>query len=285
MLVALASVKGAPGVTSAALALAGVWPRAVVLLEADPTGGDLAYRCSSALGGSVSANKGVVTLAATVRGGVPATDAVLTHSQLLTGGVRLVQGVRSSGQARGLAGLWPRLAEACAASEVDVILDLGRLDPTSQTLPLAWAADTVLLVAAASLESVMHLQESLPELLSALNQRGAVPVRAVLVGPDPSAEQDCADLDDLFSQTARALLPTVALAHDPRALARLEGGEDPAGRLGRSLLLRRARLIAQTLRPETLRPETLRSEPVRPESLGPDEAAVPSSLLAKESAR
>ncbi|MDF0752962.1 hypothetical protein NLU14_22305, partial [Marinobacter sp. 71-i] len=71
MLISIASVKGSPGVTSTALALAAVWPRPVVLLEADPSGGDLAYRCKAAHGGPVAANKGLLQLAAAVRGGLP----------------------------------------------------------------------------------------------------------------------------------------------------------------------------------------------------------------------
>ena len=45
-LVALASLKSSPGTTTAALALCQVWPRArrVILIEADPAGGDIAAR-------------------------------------------------------------------------------------------------------------------------------------------------------------------------------------------------------------------------------------------------
>ena len=43
-LIAVAADKGAPGVTTTALALAAVWPRPVLLAECDPAGGDLVYR-------------------------------------------------------------------------------------------------------------------------------------------------------------------------------------------------------------------------------------------------
>ena len=76
MLVSVASVKGSPGVTSAALALAAVWPRPVVLLEADSCGGDLAYRCSAAGGGAVASSPGLLQLAAAVRTGSPGTGVV-----------------------------------------------------------------------------------------------------------------------------------------------------------------------------------------------------------------
>ena len=41
MLIAMTSAKGAPGVTTAALALALSWPRRTVLAELDPAGGDV----------------------------------------------------------------------------------------------------------------------------------------------------------------------------------------------------------------------------------------------------
>ena len=43
-LIAVAADKGAPGVTTASVALAAVWPRPVLLAECDPAGGDLVYR-------------------------------------------------------------------------------------------------------------------------------------------------------------------------------------------------------------------------------------------------
>src|SRR3954471_21120369 len=136
MLIALASVKGSPGVTSTCLALAAVWPRPVVLLEADPAGGDLAYRCSAAHGGPVSANRGLLPLAAAVRGGTSSPDVVFNESQLLACGVNLIQGGTSSAQARGLPARWQTFGQACATAEVDVIADLGRLDRASPVMPV-----------------------------------------------------------------------------------------------------------------------------------------------------
>ena len=43
-LIVLAADKGAPGVTTAAVALGAVWPRPVLLAECDQAGGDLVYR-------------------------------------------------------------------------------------------------------------------------------------------------------------------------------------------------------------------------------------------------
>ena len=247
MLIALASVKGSPGVTSTALALAAVWPRPVVLLEADPAGGDLAYRCRAAHGGTVSANRGLLRLAAAVRGGTPSPDVVFDESQLLACGVNLIQGVTSSAQARGLAALWQTIGQACTTAEVDVIADLGRLDRASVVMPLAQAAHHLLPVASTSLESVMHLTEGLNDIAGGIAQHGTVNISPILVGPDAHAARDCADLDDLLTRAGLPITPTQPMPYDPKALQRLEQGERAVGRLGRTLLLRAARAVVGSM--------------------------------------
>ena len=42
VLIGLLSAKGAPGVTTSSLAIAAQWPRPAVVLDADPSGGDIA---------------------------------------------------------------------------------------------------------------------------------------------------------------------------------------------------------------------------------------------------
>lgn len=248
MLVGLASVKGSPGVTSTGLTLAAVWPRPVVLLEADLAGGDLAYRCRAAHGGPVYAQTGLLQLAAAVRGGgAPGGEPVTGEAQLLACGVSLVQGVNSTAQARGITGLWPAIAHACTAADVDVIVDLGRLDRASAVMPLAQASDYLLPVASTSLESVMHLAEGLQDLMGGLAQRGSVSISPVLVGPDTHAAQDCADLDNVLTRAGLPTLATQSMPYDPKALERLEQGEKATGRLGRTLLLRGAKAIAASM--------------------------------------
>ena len=69
-LIAIASDKGAPGVTTAALALAAVWPRPVLLAECDPAGGDLVYRFPAVGGGHLDPRRGVLSLAVVARRGM-----------------------------------------------------------------------------------------------------------------------------------------------------------------------------------------------------------------------
>ena len=246
MLVTLFSFKGSPGVTSTALLLAAAWPRPVVLLEADPAGGDLAYRCSAALGGPVYAQRGIVRLATAVRDGRSRPEALASEAQTLACGVDLIQGVTSAGQSRGMRDLWSAIAQTAARAEVDVIADLGRIDRSSSTMPMIHAAQVLVPVAAASLESVMHLAEGIRDTPATIPgpQGFQGELRPILVGPDSHAAQDCGDLDGLLRRMDLKAAQTLPMPYDQAALFRLQGGERASSKLGRTLLLRAARTAA-----------------------------------------
>lgn len=253
MLIAIGSAKGSPGATSLALLLSAVWPRPAVLLEADPTGGDLAYRCKAAHGGAPYSDRGIVRLAAAVRAGAADGDALLSQAQLLAGGVNLVQGVESPTQGRGLAGLWPKIAAACAAAEVDVIADLGRLDSASATMPIAQAADATLIVATARLDSTMHLVHRVPEIAAAISGVHAAPrIVPIVVGPDSTSAADRAAVDNWLVRAGVPLERAQSIPVDDAALGRLEGGERPEGRMNRTLLVRAGRALAGSLAPQVI---------------------------------
>src|SRR5262249_61331290 len=79
MLIAVASVKGAPGVTTLALGLAALWPElGAVLVECDPDGGDLAARFGH------HPDPGLASLAAAARTGSRAVP-LAGHVQRLAG--------------------------------------------------------------------------------------------------------------------------------------------------------------------------------------------------------
>lgn len=246
MLVSLFSFKGSPGVTSTALTLAAAWPRPVVLLEADPAGGDLAYRCSAALGGPVYAQRGIVRLATAVRDGRSRPEALASEAQTLACGVDLIQGVTSTGQSRGMRDLWSAIAQTAARADVDVIADLGRIDRSSSTMPMIHAAQVLVPVAAASLESVMHLAEGIRDTPATIPgpQGFQGELQPILVGPDSHAAQDCGDLDGLLRRMDLKAAQTLPMPYDQAALFRLQGGERASSKLGRTLLLRAARTAA-----------------------------------------
>jgi len=85
-LIAVAADKGAPGVTTASVALAAVWPRPVLLAECDPAGGDIVYRLPGAGGTRLDPRRGLLSLAVAARHGLQ-PDQVWEHTQKLHGGL------------------------------------------------------------------------------------------------------------------------------------------------------------------------------------------------------
>ena len=253
MIVAVCSAKGAPGVTSTALTLAAVWSRPVVLLEADPTGGDLAFRCRAHGGGPVAETPNLLGLAAAARSSRPGS--LSQYTQLLASGVPVIQGVTSQAQGRGLAGLWAPIAQACRDVDIDIVVDLGRLDSAAPVMAMVTAADRVLVACTASLESVFHTRELVAELASiAAPGRGPGPgpsvskrVMPLVIGPAKHARADRADVDEVMTAQGVPVAPAAHLPLDHPALVRLEGGESADGRLSRTLLIRAARAIAESL--------------------------------------
>src|SRR4029077_2102430 len=85
-LIAVASDKGAPGVTTASVVLAAVWPRPVLLAECDPAGGDLLYRFPGADRGRLCPGRGLLSLAVAARRGLR-PEQIWEHTQALRGGL------------------------------------------------------------------------------------------------------------------------------------------------------------------------------------------------------
>ena len=241
MLVSLFSAKGSPGVTSSGLALAAVWPRPVVLLEADPSGTDLVYRCRSVAGGPVATSPNILGLASAVRG--DRSVAVSEWTQKLANGVDLVAGVTTPTQGRGLAGLWPAVAAAAMAAEVDVIADLGRMEREAPTMPLLTGADLMVPVVSGTLDSLMHTREMLKDLAGEPHSRTA----PVLVGRIRTAVADCEDVDEVLASAGIIAAHATHLPLDHPGLSALEAGAKPNGRARMSQLVRAAHLAADHL--------------------------------------
>jgi hypothetical protein len=179
--VALASIKGAPGVTTSAVALGSVWPaeRAVMVVECDPAGGDIAARRG------LAAEPNLVSLAAAVRRDRGHSAVRLAdHCQQLDGGVRIVAGSAAPAEMRSAIGVvGSELHSLAADAGFDVLADCGRLPsgvagpgedtagmPATPGLSVVRGADLLVVVSRGDLADLSHLEAWLPALRS-LNAR------------------------------------------------------------------------------------------------------------------
>ncbi|MCD0444258.1 hypothetical protein LO763_11560 [Glycomyces sp. A-F 0318] len=215
-LIAVGSLKGRPGVTTTALALAICWPQEVLptVVECDPSGGDIAanWRLHSRPGLTDVA-------AAAAEFGTGDPEAVEDGVQTITaGGVELRVVCAAPGGA-GVRSALPTIA-APGAKILDrpgawTVADCGRLDWGSAAWPIATAADATLLVVEGSLAGVAHLRSRAGD----LRQAEALGARlAVAVAPGEYAAEEVADLllaADVNLQVLGALGPAKPIGPDP----------------------------------------------------------------------
>ncbi|GAA1291638.1 chromosome partitioning protein [Saccharothrix xinjiangensis] len=212
MLVSVLSLKGSPGATTFAVALTARWPaptRALVV-EADPSGGDLGLRFS------LPSTPGLVSLAAAARRGGDA-DLVWRHTQELPGGLPVIAAPPDAEQTRAalsalvpdpVTGLGAVRAAANQPGTV-VVLDCGRVDPGSPALPIARFSDVVVLLSRAHADDLAHLPRRLP----AVGRWSPNPV-LLLVGEGYRSTEVAREL---------GVLPLGRVPHDPNGAAVLCG--------------------------------------------------------------
>jgi hypothetical protein len=259
-LLAVVGAKGAPGATTAAVALALGWPRPVLLVDADPAGGDIA---PGWLGGRVGLDRGLLSWAAATRHTPAATAADLApHTTAIPDapGVLVLPGLAHAGQTGGLEeATWLRLVTSAAAPwpapptpratagqgrgpepgalAVDLLADCGRICPVTPW-PLIIAAGLVLLAARPSLRGVQHARHAAATLTAVTGPAGGA-VQLVVCGPGP--------YEPRAVERAVGLPVAAVLPDDPRAAAVLSDGA-PAGRgWERTALARTARSAARHL--------------------------------------
>ncbi|EXG80717.1 hypothetical protein [Cryptosporangium arvum] len=181
-LIALASAKGSPGVTTAGLACVFSWAARTVLAECDPSGGSV---LAGYLQGQIDGGRGLMPLAVADLRHSGANDRLESEfwAQLvdLAPPARqrlLLAGLTDPAQSGTLAPLWNRFAGFFARLEFsdpsfDVIVDCGRLAAPATPWPLLWAADAVLLVVRPTLPSVSAAMPTLSAIRAQLNERTA----------------------------------------------------------------------------------------------------------------
>ena len=246
-LIAIASDKGAPGVTTAALALAAVWPRPVLLAECDPAGGDLVYRFPAADGGHLDPRRGVLSLAVVARRGMQPQQ-VWEHTQKLHGGLDVLAGVTNAEQGAGLSLLWGPIGKILAAlPQADVIADCGRLGADGPLYDLLAEATTVVLVTRVHVADVIRLRDRAAAFAAAAASRGrrGFGVGVVVVADHKKFRAALGEVQHVLGQANAPATVLGGIAHDVKGAGLLAG--EWGGNLDRTLLIKTAREVAQHL--------------------------------------
>ncbi|MEV7123721.1 MinD/ParA family ATP-binding protein [Kitasatospora griseola] len=246
-LVAVASAKGAPGVSTAALAIAGVWPRRSLLVECDPQGGALVYRHKAANGGDLDPRLGMLSLAVAGRGGI-GPQTVWEHTQQVNGGQEVLLGLSTPEQSGAWQGLWPMLGRGLVAiHDADVIADLGRIGPSSPGLDLLPMASLVVLVTRTSPEEIAATRDRAAVLVQQLGRTGGgPPIGVVMVEHWRHHSKVSGALAQLFAQQGIPVGILGCLPLDTSGAAQLAGRR--TGRVEKSELVRSAKHIVANLR-------------------------------------
>jgi hypothetical protein len=264
-LIALAADKGAPGVTTTAVALAALWPRRVLLAEADPAGSDLVYRSVGTNNRPLDPSTGILSLAATARRGI-AAEQLWDHAQRLSGGLDLIVGLATSEQAAGLTGQWNALGRAFSElaqsphqeAAADVLADLGRLDAHSPANALLPHAALLLLVTRTQPENIAHVRDRATALHAKLHgPRGAATlaqpqIGVVLIADPQQGGKLASQINEMLIAAQSGARVVGIVAEDTAGAEQLAGRR--RGRLDKSLLVRSARQLVvdihQTYRAE-----------------------------------
>lgn len=230
--VGLGSAKGSPGVTTTAVILAAAWRHPdVVIVEADPDGGDLGARHA------LPAEPGLVTAAAAARRSADPVE-FRRHLQTLPGNIAVVPGPPAADQAHAALSAGAFLADAVRSLHpATVLVDCGRLRVDSPTRPLLDAADIVVLVARPRLDEVHHLAHLVRAAQAVPADRDRIGL--VCVGSKPYSP------DDVARNVGVHLLGVVA--DDAVAAEVLRSGRGSARSVRRSPLARSAVAIAGRL--------------------------------------
>lgn len=271
VLIAVAADKGAPGVTTTALALASVWPEPVLLAECDPAGGDLVFRFPAADGRQLDPRRGLLSLAVAGRRDYQQQQ-IWPHTQKIHGGLDALLGVTNAEQGAGLSMLWGPLGTMLAdLPGADVIADCGRLGPEGPFYDLLAAADAVLLVTRPNLGDVIRLRDRAAAVAAAAGQRGhgTLAVDVLTIAGAQRLKTAEAEVTHALAQAGVATRLSCGIADDRKGAALLRGNW--GGRLDRTLLIRTAREVAGQLAAHRRRaaPHAPASAPHAPASAPP----------------
>lgn len=211
-MIAVGSAKGSPGVTTAAMLFAALWPRPSVMVECDPSGGDVALRMPGVDGETLDPNPGLLNLVAAGRKSLY-PELVPQHAQQIVGGLDVITGMTAPEQAAGL-GQWGQLGLLFAhLPGTDSVVDLGRVGAeTPQNALLASASAVVMLVDTVP-SSVIHLRERLRKISDTLGGAAGAPIYVVVVAP-PKRSRTVNEIRDAIDRSGTPVAAVHHLAED-----------------------------------------------------------------------
>ncbi|MCE7009943.1 chromosome partitioning protein [Kibdelosporangium philippinense] len=199
--------------TTFAVALAARWPAPArpIVVEADPSGGDIAMRFS------LQSSPGLVSLAAAARREAD-SGLLWRHAQALPGGLPVVAAPPDADRARGaLLALAPSshshtgvLRNAANAPDTVVVADCGRIDHATAAMGIVRESDVLVLLTRAHADDLAHVARRLP----VVGRWTPRPV-LLLVGEGYSPTEVGREL---------GVLPLGRVPHDEHGAAVLRGG-------------------------------------------------------------
>lgn len=230
-IIALASAKHSPGVTTTALGVAALWPGRTILVEADPAGSDLR---PTFYAGRVDAGKGVLELAIAARYGDLA-QSFWPQLEALAPERSTLLGVGDVTQAAAAAELWEpagHFLRELSDQGITSVVDVGRVGAAHMAHALLAAADLQVLVLRGDLPGIAAGRGA----LQVLKHYGEVAV--VVVGPDRPYSHTKKDIEAVLE------CPVLAtVAWQPRAARALLMNDKKVG----STLTRSLRGVCEQL--------------------------------------
>jgi hypothetical protein len=228
--VAFGSLARSPGATTTLLAAAAVWPTPdLTVVEADADGGVLAARFGLSLHPEAPT---LMSLLAATRHDATVGEAAL-HAQRLPGGLPVVCGPSTPDVATLAAGQLAERFEALTSPATgDVMVDVGRVRPSSPAWRLASSCEALVVVVRPVVEELEPLLGRLDNL--SVGTRVVVAVR----GAGPYGAADVAE-----AVIGRA--DVCSLPEDGRGVAVLYGHR--AGRLDRTAIVRCGRRLVDAV--------------------------------------
>jgi hypothetical protein len=223
--------------------LALTWPRPVLLVEADPTGGSAVL--AGYFRGTAAHPGGLIDVVWAHRHGSLAAALQEATVPLPGSSVSLLPGVRTHAQARSLTGVWEPLAATLRTlvsggadgtgvdgTGQDVIVDAGRLGLEGWPEPLIFAADLMLLTVRTDLVALSGARSWAETLRDGFDRAGAASRLGLLLVGDGRPYRS--------REVAKVLqVPvTASLAWDPAGAAVFGHGSQPPKRFDTSPLPR-----------------------------------------------